>query len=158
MTKRTGRSRSARAPIYLHTLTVMSPSGLGMVLTIAAPLSALPLILMSLTLSSRFHMIPDQMLVSLKLAGILLHFRGLSQRSLDLCEAAIPTIVADGDLRSRGEAWVTQTRCLISCAGDLNDAYQPESKRELLESALKALDRAKEGGSIEAARLIPGLS
>jgi len=109
------------------------------------PLTALPLILMSLTLAAQFHMVPDQLLATLKLASILLQFDGLSQRSLELCAKALPSILVDGTLASKGETWLTQARCLIACAGDLAAAEQRRNRDELLESALDALDRAKDG-------------
>ncbi|KAI9025504.1 anaphase-promoting complex subunit 5-domain-containing protein [Hyaloraphidium curvatum] len=110
----------------------------------SSPLTALPLILRSLTLSSQFHMASDQLIAALKLAGILLNFQGLSQRSLRLCEQAIPTVLADGTLVARGEAWVTHARCLIACAGDLLDSEQQDRRTELLESAIESLDHARE--------------
>lgn len=110
----------------------------------SSPLTALPLILTSLTLCSRFYMVPAQLVASLKLASLLLHFRGLSQRSLDLCEQAIPAIVADGDQSAKGDAWLIHARCLISCAGDLLSS-NTESGRELLENALEALANARQG-------------
>ena len=90
-------------------------------------------------------MVPDQLLATLKLASILLQFDGLSQRSLELCAKALPSILVDGTLASKGETWLTQARCLIACAGDLAAAEQRRNRDELLESALDALDRAKDG-------------
>lgn len=111
----------------------------------SSPLTALPLILMSLALGSQFHVVPDQLEASLKLASILLHFEGLAQRSLQLCEKAMPSILTSGPLAAKGEAWLTQARCLIACAGDLEGESASEARLELFEAALDALDRAKQG-------------